>query len=147
MKITKMILPLVLITGCITEEYTGDEWIGGHTSDLLEENGEPVCVSDVCEVLDMYVGCVEANPVQEVDLAVATSVERQCEADNGECCDQGYYMSPDAAACISDNVGFTRLTYHMGHGAPIWELTNDLITEIHAANGSVLSERTTPVVS
>ena len=143
----KMILPLVLITGCITEEYTGDEWIGGHTSDLLEENGEPVCVSDVCEVLDMYAGCVEANPVQEVDLAVATSVERQCEADNGECCDQGFYMSPDAAACISDNVGFARLTYHMGHGAPIWELTNDLITEIHAANGSVLSERTTPVVS
>jgi hypothetical protein len=143
----KMILPLVLITGCITEEYTGDEWIGGHTSDLLEENGEPVCVSDVCEVLDMYTGCVEANPVQEVDLAVATSVERQCEADNGECCDQGFYMSPDAAACISDNVGFARLTYHMGHGAPIWELTNDLITEIHAANGSVLSERTTPVVS
>ena len=42
----KMILPLVLITGCITEEYTGDEWIGGHTSDLLEENGEPVCVSN-----------------------------------------------------------------------------------------------------
>ena len=143
----KMILPLVLITGCITEEYTGDEWIGGHTSDLLEENGEPVCVSDVCEVLDMYAGCVEANPVQEVDLAVATSVERQCETDNGECCDQGYYMSPEAAACISDNVGFARLTYHMGHGAPIWELTNDLITEIHAANGSVLSERTTPVVS
>jgi hypothetical protein len=143
----KMILPLVLITGCITEEYTGDEWIGGHTSDLLEENGEPVCVSDVCEVLDMYAGCVEANPVQEVDLAVATSVERQCEADNGECCDQGFYMSPEAAACISDNVGFARLTYHMGHGAPIWELTNDLITEIHAANGSVLSERTTPVVS
>ena len=143
----KMILPLVLITGCITEEYTGDEWIGGHTSDLLEENGEPVCVSDVCEVLDMYAGCVEANPVLDVDLAVATSVERQCEADGGECCDQGYYMSPEAAACISDNVGFARLTYHMGHGAPIWELTNDLITEIHAANGSVLSERTTPVVS
>ena len=143
----KMILPLVLITGCITEEYTGDEWIGGHTSDLLEENGEPVCVSDVCEVLDMYAGCVEENPVQEVDLAVATSVERQCESDGGECCDQGYYMSPEAAACISDNVGFARLTYHMGHGAPIWELTNDLITAIHAANGSVLSERTTPVVS
>ena len=143
----KMILPLVLLAGCITEEYVGDEWIGGHTSDLLEENGEPVCVSDVFEVLDMYAGCVEANPVQEVDLAVATSVERQCEADGGECCDQGYYMSPAAAAGISDNVGFTRLTYHMGHGAPIWELTNDLITEIHAANGSVLSERTTPVVS
>ena len=114
---------------------------------MLEENGEPVCVDDVCEVLEMYAGCVEANPVQEVDLAVATSVERQCETDNGECCDQGFYMSPEAASCISDNGGFARLTYHMGHGAPIWELTNDLITEIHAANGSVLSERTTPVVS
>ena len=143
----KMILPIMLLAGCITEEYVGDEWIGGHTSDLLEENGEPVCVSDVCEVLDMYAGCVEANPVLDVDLAAAASVERQCETDNGECCDQGYYMSPEAAACISDNVGFARLTYHMGHGAPIWELTNDLITEIHAANGSVLSERTTPVVS
>ena len=147
MKITKMVLPIMLFAGCITDEYVGEDWVGEQTDNLLEENGEPVCVDDVCEVLEMYAGCVEANPVQEVDLAVATSVERQCEADNGECCDQGYYISPEAASCISDNGGCARLTYHMGHGAPIWELTNDLITEIHAANGSVLSERTTPVVS
>ena len=144
MKITKMMLPIMLLAGCITDEYIGDPHFDIHTE---EENGEPVCVDDVCEVLEMYVGCVEANPVQEVDLAVATSVERQCDADGGECCDQGFYISPEAAACISDNGGFPRLTYHMGHSAPIWELTNDLITEIHAANGSVLSERTTPVVS
>ena len=140
----KIILPIMLLAGCITDEYIGPPNFVTHAE---EENGEPVCVDDVCEVLEMYAGCVEANPVQEVDLAVATSVERQCDADGGECCDQGFYISPEAAACISDNGGFPRLTYHMGHGAPIWELTNDLITEIHAANGSVLSERTTPVVS
>ncbi len=142
----RFVLALMLVSGCITDEYIGEPKFGFVTY-TEEENGEPVCVNDVCEVLEMYAGCVEANPVQEVDLAVATSVERQCDADGGECCDQGFYISPEAASCISDNGGFARLTYHMGHGAPIWELTNDLITEIHAANGSVLSERTTPVVS
>jgi hypothetical protein len=138
--------PILLLASC-QEAYEQDEWVGEYTADLVEENGEPVCVDDVCAVLEMYQSCVDANPVQDVDLAVAAQVERQCDDDDGECCDMGFYMSPDAASCISDNVGTARLMYHMGHGAPIWELTDGLISEVHAANGSVLSERTAPVAS
>ncbi len=137
---------ILLLASC-QEAYEQDDWVGEYTADLVEENGEPVCVDDVCNVLEMYQGCVDANPVQEVDMAVAAQVERQCSDDNGECCDMGFYISPEAASCISDNVGVARLMYHMGHGAPIWELSDGMISEVHAANGSVLSERSAPVVS
>ncbi|MFT4626356.1 MAG: hypothetical protein ACI8PZ_005033 [Myxococcota bacterium] len=110
-------------------------------------NGEPTCVVDVCAVLDMYADCVASNPVQAIDAAQAAYVERQCEQDEGECCDQGYYISPEAASCITGNPGFTSLKYHLGHQAPIWEISDALISEVHAANGSILSEREQPPAS
>jgi hypothetical protein len=148
MKSVKMMLGLVLLAGCATDDFIQDEWDGEAITDSLEGAVEPTCVPDVCEVLDMYAGCVEANPVQDMDLASAASVERQCDDDNGECCAQGYYMSPPAAQCIAGMDAPLELKYHLGYGAPIWQLVSDtLITEVHAANGSILSERDKPVAS
>ena len=136
----------MLLASC-QEEYEQGEWVGDATAELIAENGEPVCVADVCAVLDMYQGCVDANPVEDVNLAAAAQVERDCDRDDGECCDMGYYISPEAASCISDNEGFARLMYHRGHGAPVWELSAGMIAEVHAVNGSVLTERSAPVAS
>ena len=81
------------------------------------------------------------------DEAKAALVERQCNDADGECCDQGYYISPEAAACISANPGMADLQFHVGYSAPIWMLSDATISEIHAVNGSILSERAAPVAS
>ncbi len=138
----------VLLAACATgpgDEPDESAWLDD--DNWTAANGEPECVSDVCEVLEMYQGCVDDNPVQEMDLAQAALVERQCDDDEGECCDQGFYISPEAAACISGNPGIPMLKYHLAYGAPIWEIADALISEIHAANGSMLSEREAPVAS
>jgi hypothetical protein len=136
------------------EDATGtDGWEVGENGEGsgasgTAENGEPECVPDVCVVLDMYAHCVEDFPPTGDNLATAASVERSCDDDDGECCEQGYYMSPEAAACIAGMDAPLELKYHLGYGAPIWQLVSDTtITEVHAANGSVLSERERPVAS
>ena len=151
MRLLKMALVLgaCSLVACGGESYdeaeSESDWVanGGDKA----ENGEPICVTDVCAVLDMYADCVQQHPVQNIDAAQAAYVERQCEGDDGECCDQGYYISPEAAACITGNPGFASLKYHRGHKAPIWEISDALISEVHAANGSVLSEREQPPAS
>ena len=143
----RFILAFVLASGCVTDEYIGENFVGDEHANMLEENGEPVCVDDVCAVLEMYQGCVDEFPVTDMDAAKAALVERQCNDADGECCSQGYYISPAAAACISDNYGAPDLQFHLGYNSPIWMLVDSNISEVHAANGSVLSERSAPVCS
>ena len=134
------------MAGC-ADEYEAEEFVGDEQANLLAENGEPHCVDDLCAVLDMYQDCVDEFPVTGDDEAQAALVERQCRDAGGECCDQGFYISPEAAACISENPGTPDLQFHTGYAAPIWMLTADTIAEVHAANGSVLSERDAPICS
>ena len=143
----RVVLLSLVIIGCVTDEYWQEPFVGEEHANMLEENGEPVCVDDVCAVLEMYQGCVDEFPVTDIDAAKAALVERQCKDADGECCSQGYYISPAAAACITENYGAPDLQFHLGYNSPIWMLVDSNISEVHAANGSVLSERSAPVCS
>ena len=150
------LMKIALVFGAATlvacgggEEYdetqSASDWVANGGDKL--DNGEPTCVTDVCAVLDMYKDCVADHPVTSIDAATAAYVERQCEGDDGECCDMGLYISSEAAACITGNPGLASLKYHRGHKSPIWEIADAMISEVHAANGSILSEREQPPAS
>ena len=150
------LMKIALVFGAATlvacgggEEYdetqSASDWVANGGDKL--DNGEPTCVTDVCAVLDMYKDCVADHPVTSIDAATAAYVERQCEGDDGECCDMGLYISSEATACITGNPGLASLKYHRGHKSPIWEIADAMISEVHAANGSILSEREQPPAS